>query len=341
MMLLSSCGKKEEQNNIDDRQARSTMTENYVDTMTLRSVDFRHQVVCNGTLAACVKSQLSMRHPDIITKIDAKTGQAVTKGQLLAVTEEEKYQRALDKARRDLEKAEIEFTDKLISLGYDNKDGVPDDILKRAEVTSGLFAARHQMTEAEQDLADCRLYAPFTGRVADLEGKLYQKGDKLCTLIDESAFDVDFSVLESELSSIAVGYDVGVIPLVGNQQRHNGKITAINPSVSNKGLVKVTARIPGAKGLIDGMNVKAVVERTEPNMLVVPKDAVVERDGYNVVFVYRDGQAVWTYVDIAASNISSHAITGCQRKDTEIHPGEIIITSGNMNLADGTEVIPR
>jgi hypothetical protein len=43
-------------------------------------------------------------------------------------------------------------------------------------------------------------------------------------------------------------------------------------------------------------------------------------------------------VDIAYSNLTSFAITGCEKKETELHEGDIVITSGNLNLADDTEV---
>lgn len=55
-------------------------------------------------------------------------------------------------------------------------------------------------------------------------------------------------------------------------------------------------------------------------------------------FCIKKGMAVRTYVDVLHSNINSFAITGCQRKETTINEGDIIITSGNLNLADGTEV---
>lgn len=75
-------------------------------------------------------------------------------------------------------------------------------------------------------------------------------------------------------------------------------------------------------------------------MYVVPKEAVVERDGYHVVFVYnpQTKRAVWTYVDVVYSNLTSFAITGCEKKETTVKQGDIIITSGNLNLADDTEV---
>ena len=116
-------------------------------------------------------------------------------------------------------------------------------------------------------------------------------------------------------------------------------MTNINPTVDEKGLIKITARIANpSRKLIDGMNVKVIAENDVPNSLIVPKDAVVERDGYHVVFLYKDGEAVWTYVDIAYSNISSFAITGCKRKETTLSEGDRVITSGNLNLADGTKV---
>lgn len=338
--LLAGCsGNKKESDGF--KAAEPDMTENYVDTMRLKRSEFQHQIICNGKLQPKLKSELAMKHPDPLVSIEVATGQRVSKGQLLAVTDDESYRRALEKAESDYEKAKIDFEDKLISLGYDSAEGMPEDMRKRAEVTSGLFTARHALDNAKQELADCSLFAPIDGRIADLEGKLYQKSDKLCSIVDESAFDVDFNVLETELPRIAVGYDVHVVPFADAKRAMRGKITAINPKVSDKGLVKVTARVPGAQGLLDGMNVRVVVQRSEPDMLVVPKDAVVERDGYNVVFTYRDGQAVWTYVDVVASNLSQHAITGCARKNTSVSEGDIIITSGNMNLADGTKVKPR
>ena len=162
------------------------------------------------------------------------------------------------------------------------------------------------------------------------------------TWIDDSQFDVEFSVLEAELQSVAVGQEVVVSPFVDEERTFEGRVTEINPSIDEKGQVKVRARIRNRDGaLMEGMNVRVVVEKDVPDMFVVPKDAVLMRDGFHVLFRYRDGRAVWTYVDVVYSNISSYAVTGSRRKETEIREGDVVITSGNLNLADGTEVIPR
>ncbi|MDE5561449.1 MAG: HlyD family efflux transporter periplasmic adaptor subunit [Bacteroidaceae bacterium] len=237
--------------------------------------------------------------------------------------------------------SKVELTDRLIGLGYDaDMSDVPADVMQRAEVTSGYYSARYQLQTARTALEECDLYAPFGGRIANLDARPFQRNDKVCTLVDDSEFEVEFRILEAELGHVAKGQKVKVSPLVDGNTTYEGSITGINPLVDDKGLVRTTAQIANRNdALMDGMNVRIVVEQQVRNMFVVPKDAVVERDGYHVIFRYENGRAVWTYVDIVSSNISSFAITGCQRKETTVRDGDIIITSGNLNLADDTEVI--
>ena len=129
---------------------------------------------------------------------------------------------------------------------------------------------------------------------------------------------------------------------VDENEEFTGKVTEVNPSIDEKGQVKIRARIRNRGNvLMEGMNVKVVIEKEVPDMFVVPKDAVVMRDGFHVLFRLEEGRAVWTYVDVVYSNISQYAVTGNARKETKIEDGDVVITSGNLNLADGTEVIPR
>ena len=141
---------------------------------------------------------------------------------------------------------------------------------------------------------------------------------------------------------MSIGQKVVVSPFVDENEEFTGKVTEVNPSIDEKGQVKIRARIRNRGNvLMEGMNVKVVIEKEVPDMFVVPKDAVVMRDGFHVLFRLEEGRAVWTYVDVVYSNISQYAVTGNVRKETKIEDGDVVITSGNLNLADGTEVIPR
>lgn len=340
-ILLAACtGKPKDEPAASQAGAPQAVAE--VDTMTLRLQTFQKQLLCNGRLAAIRKAELQCPNAGtVLQQVAVANGQRVAQGALLAVADTRDKEAELSKARHDLEKAKVELQDKLLGMGYGDLSSTPADVLKRAEITSGYYSAQYAVEAACKALADCRLVAPFGGRIADLVARAHQRGDKFGTLIDDSFFDVEFKVLEAELVSVSAGSQVKVTPFVAGELSLCGRVTEVNPTVDDKGLVSVKARVRNTSArLMDGMNVRVTVENAVPQMFVVPKEAVVERDGYHVAFLLdaKSRHAVWTYVDIAYSNLTSHAITGCARKETTLHEGDIVITSGNLNLADGTEV---
>ncbi len=341
-ILLAACtsNKEENKDGSEMEMHQQQMSETYVDTMVLHQTEFNKQIVCNGRLRAKAKSELNFNGQGIIAEVFVREGQHIGKGKLIATLDKQDRQRELEKAEHELQRAKVELTDKLIGLGYNDMNAVPADVMERAEVMSGYYSAKFQLQSAKKALEECNLYAPFSGRIADLEAKRFQKNDKVCTLVDDSGFEVEFRILEAELSGVRIGQKVKVTPFVQDSIQYEGRVTEINPLVDDKGLVKIKAQLSNrGNTLLDGMNVRVIVEEKMQHMFVVPKDAVVERDGYQVIFLLEEGRAVWTYVDVVHSNISSFAITGCQRKETTIKEGDIVITSGNLNLADGTEVI--
>lgn len=337
-LCIMSCKNQKSEPEIDIPEEEESFI--YVDTLSLHKTVFNKQLVCNGKLAAIQKCDLTMPLSGILNTVNVKEGQIVTKGVVLATIDDRDKALDLESAKREMERARVELQDKLIGLGYSGlNDKIPADLLHRAEVTSGYYSAKYRLEAANKSLADCKLVAPFSGKVANVEGKPHQRADKLCTLIDDSYFDVEFKILEAELTTVKVGTEVKISPFVDETVELIGNVTEINPTVDEHGLIKVNARVKNTSDLlVDGMNVKVIVENSVDGMYVVPKDAVVERDGYHVVFLYQDGKAVWTYVDILYSNLTSFAITGCEKKETHLNDGDIVITSGNLNLADDTTV---
>lgn len=324
----------------EQKSQQAMMGDIMVDTMHLHAAAFDNQIVCNGHLRAVAKSVLSFKQAGVVARINVREGQYVSKGALIASVDDNDIRRQVEKAQHEVERGRVVLVDKLIGWGYDtDMKGVPADKLQRAEITSGYYAAKFELQTAKNKLRDCYLYAPFAGRIADIEAKECQVCDKVCTLIDDSRYDVEFKVLEAELPYAKVGETVKVSPFTDDSSVYAGKIRDVNPIVDEKGLIRITAQMTGGKAsLMDGLNVKVVIEQRVTHMFSVPKEAVLERDGYHVVFLYRGGEAVWTYVDILHANIDAYAITGCARKHTTIREGDSVIISGNLNLADGTKV---
>lgn len=325
---------------ISIHEADTLNSDVFVDVMPLRLQTFHKQLICNGKLHATAKCELTFDNAGSVKDVFVKNGNRVAKGQIIAVTDVTEARLEVEKAKKDMEKSKVELSDHLIGLGYDGiSDKVPSDVMNRVKVISGYYTAQYQLKRAYCELQKCSLRAPISGRVANLVNSRGQRVEKLCTIYNDAQLDVDFFVLEAELKNIHRGQCVAVSPFVDENIHCQGVVTSINPTVDDKGLIKVTARIGNQNDrLIDGMNVKVTVENDVRCSFVVPKNAVVSREGYNVVFLYKNGEAIWTYVDIAYSNASSFAITGNKEKDTQLKEGDCVITSGNFNLADGTKV---
>ena len=185
LFLLAACGSdKDKKNENSDMEMQQQMSETYVDTMVLHQTEFNKQIVCNGRLRAKAKSELNFTNQGIIATVCVKEGQHVSKGMLIATLDKLDKERDLERAEHELQKAKVELTDKLISLGYNDVSAVPAEVMQRAEVMSGYYSAKFQLQTAKKGLAECNLYAPFSGRIADLEAKKFQKNERLTDMID-------------------------------------------------------------------------------------------------------------------------------------------------------------
>ncbi len=138
--------------------------------------------------------------------------------------------------------------------------------------------------------------------------------------------------MESELTKVKLGQSVRLLPF-NTKKTYSGKITGINPMIDDYGLVKLSATIPNSDGhLIDGMNMKLVIENKIHNQLIVPRSAVLLRQNKEVIFVYENGQSIWKYVDTDKENESSYTIK------EGLKEGDEVIVSGNLNLAHESAV---
>ena len=221
-----------------------------------------------------------------------------------------------------MRKAEIDLNDVLIGFGYGDADTseVPAATMAIARTRSGYADAEQNWRRALYDYNGTRIVAPFTGKVANVKGRVY-----------ESAPSENFC-------------SVKISPFNAPDKIYAGHIISVNPTVDDKGRIEITASVSNADGsMMDGMNVRVMVEEIIPCQQVVPKSAVVMRDNQDVLFVYQsaDSTARWVYVDIVMSNSDSHVVKVNEERTAELNLGDAVITSGNLNLAHESKVIVR
>jgi len=336
ILLIVSCKPKTAEN-LEEMARRSSRPEAVlVKTVKLEPSIFYHELVSNGKAYSSEKAVIPFKVNGIIKELTIRNGQKVKAGELLAVIEDFEYKSHLITAKQTLEKTEINFKDDLYSkyLTFDTTGLAPEKI-KTSRIRSGLDDAITALNLAEYNYSNTRIHSPISGVVANLEALQWnpsQNYKSLCTVIQDQTMEVEFPVIESEFGFINKGMPVGIIPFINDSTLITGRISQINPQVDETGMVKVRAEFRNNGRLIDGMNVKVVIKKPVTNRLVVPKEALVIRQGKDVIFIRQDSLAIWKYVTVEFENSTSVSIK------EGLEPGDLVIVSGNVNLAHETIV---
>ena len=346
-LILFSCKEKEakaEEELLDKKAA--TVLKNEVNVSLLEQKSFKKEWVSNGKLIAVQKNALKFEVSDRLEALEVSNGDWVQKGQQLAVLRSYDFQQNLEKAQSGLLKTTLDFKDQLLGRGYsfENKENIPQNIYDMVAIRTGYTDAQRQVSAAEHDLNSIKLIAPFSGRVANINSKQYEyinAGTEFLTLINDTVFEVAFYLIESEIKEVRVNDVVEILPFALDQ-KYKGKITSINPMVEKNGTILVKAAVKNDGKLIEGMNVKVLIQKDIPKQFVVPKEAVVLRQNQEVLFKVINGKAYWTYVLTTNENSRNYSVVPHPDKSSaKLTVGDSIIVAGNLNLAHDSEVFVK
>ena len=197
-----------------------------------------------------------------ISQVLVKNGQKVKRGQVLVQLDQfklrntiEQQQRQIEQAQLQIEQSSLQMQDVIISQGYDpdKPASIPADVRHNAEVKSGHSLAKSQLATART------LAAAVVANLVAQAHQLSQPGQTVCRIIATDDMEVEFRVMEADLNKYKIGTRVSVIPVADNTMRYEAVVSEINPVVDEQGDITLRARLSGAQGLFDGMNVEVLV----------------------------------------------------------------------------------
>ncbi len=336
--LFTSCKTNKKEKPDDSVQQLLPDAPAEVTAITLKTVDFEHELVSNGKISARTVAELKFQTSETIAQIFVKNGSRVSQGQRIAVLDTYSINNRLEQAKDALDRSRLEMQDVLIGQGYklDSLDAVPAEVMELARIKSGFNSAQTSYNMATHDLQRATLTAPIGGVIANLFAKphtLSSPSEVFCHIIDTRSLEVQFTVLENELGFIHIGDNMKIVPFSMPGVEVTGRVSEINPWVNENGMVQIKAAVNYNARLVEGMNVRVSTFRSVGRQWVVPKTAVVLRTGKQVVFTVVDGKAVWNYVQTGLENATEYTITSETLKE-----GDQIIVSGNINLAHESPV---
>lgn len=242
-------------------------------------------------------------------------------------------------AKDTLESAEQQMLDAKASLdalvNQMNANSVPATVESAQAAAS---KAKSSVSAAEKQRNDLLLRAPFSGIVGYRQaevGAIVSAGQKLLTIVDNSKIYVDCQVSERDLPAFTLGMPVNV-SLEALSKEVPGTIIYISPASDSTNLV-FSLRIELNNPTTDirgGMFARTVVNSVlRPQALVLPKDAIVEKNGKSHVFII-DAQNKAEERDVtvgASGDADVEIIAG-------LNEGERVAVSNLSRLRSGLQI---
>jgi membrane fusion protein, multidrug efflux system len=284
-------------------------------------------------LEAVHSATLVARRQGQVTALLADEGRPVARGQVLARLDDTEARIALARARLALEQAEREAArgKQLHERGVQPQSTLDD-------LTFRLRTAKQNLAQAEYDLAQTRIVAPFSGRVV---GRFIQLGEtvtpgKECFRVDD--FDPLLARVyfpEREQTRVHVGQEA-ILQLDAHPGREfPARVTIVNPAVDRgNGTFKVTLEVADRSGALrPGSFARVRLHAASyADVVVLPRKAVVTEDGDSYVFVARGDSVHRVAVRLGAiSGDTAQILAG-------LDPGARVVTVGQGGLKQGARI---
>lgn len=325
-LVLTCCGKKETKNESQEAIKVKTMT---VGTSTTQG-DYNY----SGTVEEENGTLLSFILGGTVTRLNAKVGDHVRRGQLIATVDPTSIRNSYDMAHATRIQAEDAYQ-RMKQLH--DKGSLPE--IKWVEVENKLSQAVSAENIAKKNLTDCKLYAPHDGIVSEkyLEpGQNVAPGVPVIKIVTTHTLNVKVSVPESEIA------------MVNNRQPANVMVPALNNQtvrgyVIEKGVIadpisrtyNIKIRLEGNHaGLLPGMVVKVAMNKaaSSDNIIIPVRLIQLGDDNTYFVWVSEQGKAVRRTVVCGEYGADGVQIV------RGLKDGDKIIVEGQQKVCTGTKL---
>ncbi len=360
-LLLTGCGKKNQRPNFGD---------NEFPVIAVGAQNAQLQTTYPATIKGIQDVEIRPKVSGFITRLAVQEGQAVGKGQLLFVVDNETFAAAVRQAEAAVKQAQASVASAeaqlaTATLTYQNSENLFKNKVignyelqtakntmetARAQVQqtkSAVASAQAALANARQNLSFCYVTAPTAGVVGNLpykQGALVSPSSTpaVTTVSNISTVEVYFSMTEKDILAMTKNAGgmkaaVSAYPPVklrladGTDYRHTGTIDPATGSVS------MIARFPNPDHLLkSGGSGSIIVPKTASNSIIIPQSLTAQVQ--DKIFVYKvDGQNKVHYTEITVSpnnDGKSFIVT------SGLKVGDKIVSAGITKLNDGMEIKP-
>jgi len=290
-------------------------------------------LVKTGMLAPFKEAKVLSVSSGNVVRLLFNLGDNVRQGQTLALVDTRLLELDLQKSASNVSKLERDlrtYTDLL--------EGNAATLEKVNDIRQDYNNALNQVEQIRRQIADGTIKAPTSGIIGSKaveEGMFVGTGAEIASVINLSQLKVQVNVTEAEVYQITPGQKIKLTTNVYPGRVFSGKVTFISPQANEayNYLVEITAANDEDAFLRSGTFVYADFSRkTVQKVLLIPREALIESTQNASVYAVQNGKAVLCSIKVAAAFGSNIQVIG------GLEAGDQVITSGQINLKDGTLV---
>jgi membrane fusion protein, multidrug efflux system len=304
-----------------------------VTVIKLKKESLSNQLQVSGTVLPNESVEIKPEISGLVTKINFKEGQVVSKGTPLVYLNDNELQAQFQR---------LQYTQKL----FQTQESRQKQLLAREAISQEEYdIALNQYNTAisdiklvEAQLEKTVIRAPFTGRLGlrqISEGSVINPSNVIVSIVNSDPIKLEFSIPERYASLVSIGSSI-FFSSESSKEEVEGKVYAFEPQIdAATRTLKLRAQSPNKSGkYLPGMFVKIrFVLDIEEEALLVPAESVIpELSGYKVFVVGADGNAEQRTIEIGTrTDTQVQVISG-------LNEGDLVLTSGVMQVRQGMPI---
>ena len=344
VLILASCGKKEEQ-----QMPAPTAAPFPVQTITKQDAVVYQEYTAN--LEGQQNVEIRPKVTGFIQKIYVDEGQVVRKGQLLFKLETQTLNEDASAAKAMIQAAQVEV-DRLKPL-------VDRKIISNVQLETAkakLAQAKSAYGSIASNIGFGTIVSPVNGVIGSLpfrEGSLVNSTSEmpLTTVSDTKMIRAYFSMNEKQLLFFNKTFkgattaeklksvpEVSLLLVDNSEYDQKGKVVTMNGLVNpTTGTTQFRAEFKNPEGLLRSGNSGIIrLPIIQKDVVVVPQNAVFEVQGKQMIFVVGQGNKVQSKI------ITTNGTSDLNFIVTDgLSEGDVIVVEGASKLKNDTEIIPQ
>jgi len=335
--FLLGCGDNEP-------KKKSIKKEIYITTSKVILTTFEDKETAIGSVEGIIDPTVSAEISGNVIKLYARTGSAVTKGDLLADIDNKNYTYELTLAKAEVRRLKTrlvnqeknyERNQKLVVKKFISSNALDAILSEKDETSEELKVALSKRDMAQSSFDKTKIYAPISGRIEKQIpsiGDYLKIGDPVFQIINNKKLRAHIPFPEKLASKLKAGTPI-ILKSPTSPNTITSKIAELKPKLmSDSRSIDVIADIENELDWQPGASVKGTIVFSTRQGVAVPEQSVVLRPAGQVVYVVNGDKVEQRNIEMGINqNGVIEIISGLEQS-------EIVALDGAGYLTDQTKV---